>query len=453
MSRLKFILVLYVLGVLYDLSPAGAQISTPDKYPLGKFTTKELYTFDVARPIKHFDAMPDGSNWFAVDEFGLLQTIIIHGERYEKRFNEIPAQTTKLSPKGDYLIWVGLERSYDERGFNTTQSTIYKMMKGSSKVDTIGSYVSDYNSLTFSKSGRHWIAIFPAAKSDQLGIRDVVMVDGLIVGKDYPRPGMFSFDRDEKLWAYRSTDKADENLVTTFGVNKMYTRKVKNPVLPSPDPVIYHFSPDFKNSMGMLESRDYDFDFPHEAQLFKTSYFLDRQDTNHMYVIFKGKREPNYRWINSIQIDTGGLHIAYFACDTLGDTYHAVKNEKHGVVVEDGEIISGAYAYDETGRLFLSPSGKNIAWTASTKLGEAAIYYNGVKTADVGNYIDVKWSPDEKKYIYITTDNRSKPFVVAGGKRSEVYDRIGRIAFSADGKSIEYCAVKYDKLLHIKQSF
>jgi hypothetical protein len=230
----------------------------------------------------------------------------------------------------------------------------------------------------------------------------------------------------------------------------MYTRKVKNQMLPSPDPVIFHYTPDLKNSSGMLESRDYDFDFPHEAQVFKTSYFLDRQDTNHQYVIFNGKREPNFRWVSQIQIDTGGSHIAYFACDTLGDFYHAVKNEKHGVLVEDGEIIGGAY--DETGRVFISPTGKNLALTASKK-GEASIFYNGKKIGSVGNYIDVTWSPDEKKFVYITTDEKGRPFVVTGGKRSEVFDRIGRIAFSPDDKSIEYCAIKYNKLLHIKQSF
>jgi hypothetical protein len=443
------ILLAMTLAFFFVNSYSFAQ-SAVDKYPEAKVIQKELYEFDVARPVKHFDALPDGSDWFAVDEFGLLQTIIVRGTRYEKRFNEIQPQTAKFSPKGDFLIWMGLERSYDEKGFNTTKTTVYKMTKKSDQPDTIGAYTSDYNSLSFSKSGRHWIAILPAAKSDQIGLRDIVMIDGLIQSKNYPRPGMFSFDRDEKLWAYRSTDGADENLVTTFAVNKMYTRKVKNQMLPSPDPVIFHYTPDLKNSSGMLESRDYDFDFPHEAQVFKTSYFLDRQDTNHQYVIFNGKREPNFRWISQIQIDTAGTHIAYFACDTLGDTFHAIKNEKHGVLVEDGKIIAGAY--DETGRVFISPSGKNLVWTASNR-NEASLFYNGKKVGDVGNYIDMKWSPDEKKFAYITTTEKGKPFVVTGGKRSEVFDSIGRIAFSPDDKSIEYCAIKYNKLLHIKQSF
>src|SRR4051812_48055589 len=52
------------------------------KYPIAKNTEKELYTFDIARPIKHFDATPTGSNWFAVDEFGLMRTMIIRGTRF-----------------------------------------------------------------------------------------------------------------------------------------------------------------------------------------------------------------------------------------------------------------------------------------------------------------------------------------------------------------------------------
>jgi hypothetical protein len=440
-------LALLILFVI--VSDAFAQ-SAADKYPLASISEEKLYEFDIARPIKHFEALADGSNWFAVDEFGYLQTIIIRGTRFERRFNEIPVQTAHFSPKGDFAIWMGLDRSYDERGFNTTKTTVYRIDKQSTTPDSIAQFTSDYNSLYFSKSGKHWAAAMPAAKADQVGVRDVVLIDGLVMSKDHPKPGMFTFDREEKNWAYRSTDGPDENLVTTYATNRMYRRKVVSPMLPSPDPVIYHFSPDLKNNYGLYESRDYDFDFPHEALMFKTSYIPERQDTTHVYIIFNNKREPNYRWINSLQIDTAGKHIVYFACDTFGEGNHAVINQKHGVLVKDGDIISKMY--DETGRVSLSPSGENMAWSASQKK-EVSVYLNGERLGAGGDYIDFIWSPNEKKIAYITTTEHGKPFMVANGKRSPVFDFIGRVAWSADGKSLEYCTVKYDKLLYIRQSF
>lgn len=421
-----------------------------DKFPFAKLVEKPLFEFDVARPIKHFDALPDGSNWFAVDEFGLLQTIIINGVQYEKRFNEIPPPTAKFSPNGKYMIWMGLERSYDEKGFNTTQTTTYRVASGTTKPDSVAKFQSDNNMLTYSASGNHWAGLYPASKSDQLGLRDVVLVDGLIVAKDNPRPWAFAFDRDEKNWAYRSTDGPDENLVTTFSTQRMYRRKVTNPMLPSPDPIVYHFTPTIRVHPFMLDSRDYDFDFPHQAIMFKTSYLLEKQDTSHVYVIFNSKRQQNFRWINSIQIDTTGEHIYYFACDTLGQGNRAVQNERHGVLVKDGEIIGGPFY--ETGRVYLSPSGKNLAWTASEK-GIVSLYLNGKVIGKVGQYTDVSWSPDETHFAYVSSDETNKLFIVSGQKRSPSYDRIGQIGWSSDHKSVEFCAIKYNKLLHLKQAF
>ena len=423
--------------------------SFADKYPLAKISERELYEFDVARPLVHFDALPDGSNWFAVDQFALMQTMTVNGVRFEKRFNEIPSATARFSPHGDYLIWMGLERSFDLKGFNTTTTTVYKSSLESSVPDSIGSFTSDYNSLYFSASGKHWAATLPAANVYQKGLRDVVLVDGSIVAKDNPLPGLFSFDKNEKSWAYRSTDGREENLVTPSGIQKMYTRSRNNPYVESADPVIYHFSPDLKSSPNLLESRDYDFDFRHPAQIFKTTYSPMRQDSAHMYIIFGGKREPNFRWVNSLQIDTAGNHIAYFACDTTGD---GIKNrsEKAGLVVEDGKIIGGPY--DETGRLFLSLSGKNIAWSAK-KDGLISLYLNGKKIGNIGESLEFFWSPDEKKIAYLTTEERGKGFIVANGKRSPSYDRIGRVGWTSDNNAVEFCAVKYNKLLYIKQPF
>ncbi len=425
-------------------------LSYADKYPLAKLSEKEMYEFDVARPIQHFEALPDGSDWFAVDDFGHLQTMIIRGVSFDRRFNEIPRTTARFSPKGDYVIWMGLERSFDNKGFNTTTTTVYKSTLKSVTPDSLGTYESDYNQLYFSRTGKHWAATMPASNALQRGLRDVVLVDGLILAKGNPLPGMFSFDKTEDGWAYRSTEGRDENLVTPFALQKMYTRSKTNPYLASSDPVIYHFSPDIKSFPYILDSRDYDFDYRNPAQLFKTSYFLEGKDTIHSYIIFDGKRQPNFHWINNIQIDTNGPHIVYFAGDTTGDTRMAQRNEKTGVVVKDGKVIAGPY--DDMGRLFLSPSGKNIAWSAM-KNGVTSLYLNGKKIGDVGEYVDCYWSPDEKKFAYLSSDERGRNFIVAGGKRSPSFERIGRVGWSSDNKSVEYCAVKYNKLLQIKQPF
>ena len=443
---------LLVFFFLAECSGAFAQKPTAsyaDKYPLAKFSEKQLYEFDLARPLKQFDATPTGSNWFAVDEFALMNTIVIRGTRFERRFNEIPSYSTSLSPKGDYVIYMGLDRSFDSKGFNTTTTTVFKANLSSSLPDSVGAFTSDYNNLFFSRTGDHWAATLPASNQMLHGLRDVVLVDGLIAAKDNPKPGKFAFDHSEENWAYRSTDNRDENLVTKFKVQKMYTRAKANPYLASADPTVYHFTPDLRLAPFQLDGRDYDFDFQHAAQLYKTSYFPDHQDTAHMYLIFAGKREPNFRWINNIQIDTGGTHIAYFACDTTGEG-SKIRNEKVGVVVEDGKIISGPY--DEMGRLFLSPSGKNLAWTASKK-GQLSLYLNGKKIGDVGESMDVAWTSDEKKIAYLTSDDRGKQFVVVGGKRSPNFDRVARLGWSDDGKELLYCAVKYNKLLQIRQQY
>jgi len=409
-----------------------------------------MYEFDLARPVKHFEALPDGSDWFAVDEFDHLQTMIVRGVSFPKQFNEISRVTARFSPKGDYVIWMGFLRGYDNKGFNTTTTTVYKTTLKSTTPDSIGSFTSDYNTLVFSASGDHWAATLPAASTTQRGLRDVVLIDGLIVAKNNPSPGMFSFDKNESGWAYRSTDGRDENLVTQFAVQKMYTRSKTNPYVASNDPIVYHFSPDIKSFPYILDSRDYDFDYHYPAQLFKTTYFQEGKDTAHSYIIFNNKRQPNFRWINNIQIDTNGPHIVYFAGDTAGDGRMAMTNDKIGLVIRDGKVIAGPY--DEMGRLFLSPSGKNIAWSAK-KNGEFSIYLNGKKLGDVGAYTDCYWSADEKKLAYLSTDERGKNFIVAGSKRSPSYERIGRVAWTSDDKTVEYCAVKYNKLVQIKQTF
>src|SRR5260221_13029103 len=112
----------------------------------------------------------------------------------------------------------------------------------------------------------------------------------------------------------------------------MYTKAKINPYIESSDPIVYHFSPDLKTSPNQLESRDYDFDYRHSAELYKTTYLPSRQDTAHSYIIFADKRELNFLWISSIQIDTGGKHIVYFAGDTAGESQGLTGNNKKGIV-------------------------------------------------------------------------------------------------------------------------
>ncbi|MEP7234689.1 MAG: hypothetical protein ABI778_05270, partial [Ignavibacteriota bacterium] len=353
----NWFLFLFSVFALFAEIPLFAQGSAPpfeEQYPFAKSTSKEMYRFDVARPVKHFDALPDGSDWFAVDEFALLQTMIIRGERFEKRFNEIPKQTARFSPAGDYLIWMGLERSFDQKGFNTTTTSVYRTSLKSTTPDSVGKYTSDYNLLFFSPSGKHWAATLPAASVYQSGLRDVVLFDGLIVAKGNPLPSAFSFDATETGWAYRSTDDRDENLVTQFAIQKMYTRAKKNQYVASFDPIVYNFSPDLKLSQNLLDSRDYEFGFRHQAQLFKTTYLPGRLDTSHVYIIFNNKRQQNFNWITNIQIDTAGAHIAYIAGDTSKAATNTQQSEKSAVIVKDEKIIAGPY--DEIGRLFMSPS-------------------------------------------------------------------------------------------------
>src|SRR5262249_28045759 len=144
---------------------------------------------------------------------------------------------------------------------------------------------------------------------------------------------------------------------------------------------------------------------------------------------------------------TGGNHILYFANDTTTNGDPKYRDER-GLVVRDGKVIAGPY--NHVVRLFHSPGAEHTAWTAGRDT-IVDLYVDGNILGSVGEYIALTWSPDETKTAYATMTERQKLYVVAGGKRSALYDFIGRIGFTSDGKAVEYLAIKYDKLVHVIQ--
>ncbi len=446
---MRFIIVLsFLIPALVGAQQKSVPIA--EKLPQATLKQHEVYKFDISRPVENFDATPNGSLWYAIDNFGLMRTMIINGTRDERRFNEIPTLSTSLAPDGSYMIWVGLDRHYDTQGFNTTVSTAYKYELTDKKSDSLLSIVSDFNTVYFSPNSKHWAAIFPAANVLGKTPRDLVIVDGKIVSTGQTSPRKFSFNKDGSSWAFRSTDGIDENLVTSAGKQLLYQRSRENPYLPTDDPIILHFSPDVLSNQYVLDGRDYDFDVRHVATMYQTNYKATARDTSNMYLVFKGKRQLYSRWIKNIQIDSAGKHIIYFASDTSEKTKKA-RTEQKALVVRDGNVIAGPY--DGSWRLVLSPSGEHTAWTASTD-STVYFYLDGNKISNVGEFFKMVWSPDEKQIAYATTEKsqqRDRVFVVAGNKRSPAYDMIGRLGFTADGKAVEYIALKYNKLLHIVQ--
>lgn len=445
----KFFLAIIVC-LIPVLSSAQKKKPSSDDLPMAAITEKQLYTFDIARPVEHFDATPSGDLWYAVDKFALLRTITINGNHYDRHFNEIQLRTTQIAPSGNYMVWMGLDRSVDGQGFNTTTTSVFKYDKRTHTTDSLGNYHSDYNTIAFSPRCDKWAAILPAANVRQGGQRDVVMLDGKIVSESNPSPRKFTFGSDCSSWAYRSTDGREESLVTDKGKQLLYKRSLDNPSLETNDPVILHLSPDTRTKEFSIEGRDFDIRLRSSAHLYRTSYLASAKDTTHVYIVFGGKRQFTSRWISDVIIDTAGKHIVYFANDTAKTV--GVKNrDERGLVLRDGKVIAGPY--ESVVRLYLSPSGEHMAWTAGGSDTTVTMYLDGKKIGTVGEYTTLTWSPDEKQIVYSTMTDRGKLYVVANGKRSPSFDMLGQIAFKPDGKSVEFVALKYDKLLHITQPF
>jgi len=396
---------------------------------------------DPARQVVALDATPDGSKWLVIDKFGLMQSIVLNGERINKDFNEVPFTTARVSPDGQYIVWMGLTRNVTEQGFDSTVTSLYL------NSTHLGDYVSDYNQLHFSKSGKHWAALLPYANVYQQGERDVVIVDGTVVSKGEGRPHQFSFTADEKSWMYRATTDRIEKLVTPEVARILLQRfqKTINPLVPPVDSVVLRFSNDILLRPGMPESRDYDLGARAVLQLYRTSF--KSRDTAHSYVVFHGKAQPMFRWISNIHLDTSGKHVGYLACDPKQDDPKVYRDERNAVVVIDGKIVAGPYHGIDA--LFMSPSGKHYAFYTS----DGEFYLDGKKISGVTKAVNCVWSPDETRAAILGLSERGKFTVIANGKESPDYLRIGSIGWTPDGKNIQYIAHQNDKLLKVVQPY
>jgi hypothetical protein len=439
-----------ILVVLLWISTVRAQHQSPAAtsnatMPSAQVTEQLIYTFDVGRPVVLLDAVPDGSLWFAVDVFGVNKTITINGIHNETRYGEISALSTRLSPNGKYLIWMGMAHSFDAQSFNTTRTTIFRHDAGAKASDSLLNVESDNNTLFFSRNGDHWAAVMPSSNVKQPEPRDIAVLDGKVVASGYPNPKMFTLSDDASRWAYRSRDGRDENIIASNGKHLLYQRASADPFIVKNEPQVLRFSPDVHLYEYTLDGRDFDFDLNHVAMLYKTSYINTKHDCVLQYVVYNGKRQLYARWIKDIQISPDGNHIIYFAADTAHGSLST-----NAVVVADGAIVAGPFSGAQ--RLFLSPKGDHTAWSVREN-NSIYLYIDGKKIRRVGEYLNVTWSSDEKTIAYSTSDDHEKVYVVTAGKRSVSYDRIGRVAIASDNRSVEYLGLKYDKLVHVIQRF
>ncbi len=406
-----------------------------------KVTEDTLYHLDEARSIKNMDATPDGSHWYVVDEFAHWQYITIDGHQFPKRYHEISATGTRLSPHGDFLIWTGLMHAFTQMDFDSTMADVYR------DTSLLFHAVSDYPSLEFSRDGEHWAALLPAANQKQDVPRDFVLVDGKLVRENEPFPHQFSFSDDEQHWAYRTTNGLLENLMTDASDSAMLLYRWPTPSATSSyDATIWRYSPDVTINHKIFEGRDYDYHFEHVAQVEKTAYSSLAADTSRVYVNFNGHDQGLYRWASQFLIDSTGQHLAYIACDPK--VTHKGQDERRAVVVYDGKVFAGPFPGMTV--LFMSPSGKHIAYTLDYH--SARFYLDKKVLARTSAVVDVIWSPDEKHIAYIAAGEHKKFFVVANGRRSPLFERIGRIGWSPDGKHVEFVGIINGRVIEVKQS-
>jgi len=451
----NFSIFLALLATLFVVSRSNAQKSPvqvqPQKsqegntealFPLAHFDENTIYSLEEARTVQQFDAMPDASHWYVVDEFAHWQYITIDGQPFPDRYHEISSTGTRLSPNGDFLIWTGLMHNFTIHGFDSTMTYLHK--------DTgfIGNWVGDYPTLEFSHSGEHWAEMIPRANYAQQGHRDIVLVDGRVVheGDQWLHPE-FSFSHDENHWAYRTTQGLIENLITDGSDKPIFLYKSSAPSQSSTyDATVWRFTPDVSLDHKMLEGRDYDFQFSHVAHVNKTAFSSKASDTMHTFVNFKGRNEGLYRWTTQFLMDDSGEHLAYLAADP-GLPLHG-GDERRAVVVYDGNVFAGPFP--GINLLFMSPSGKHIAFSLTTD--NPKFYLDKKIVAKTSEIVNVNWSPDESKIAFVAAGRHGKFFVVAGGKRSGLFEEIGRVGWSADGKSVQFAGIRNGKVIHVTQS-
>jgi hypothetical protein len=400
-----------------------------------------LYHLDEARTLRQMDATPDGSEWYVVDEFAHWQYITIDGRPFPERYHDISGTGTHITPNGDHLIWIGLMHAFTSKGFDSTMSFLYEDTSLLCKV------VSDYPELEFSTSGKHWAALLPSAFTGQTGDRDLIVLDGRIVHKNDPVPHQFSFSHNEQHWAFRSTDLMKEDLVTdrtdsaTLLFNWPYPTETS-----TYDATIWRYTPDVLGTHRRPEGRDFDFEFANVARVNKTAYSSLSKDTSHMYVNFKGHNQGLYRWVSELLMDSSGQHVAYLACDP--SITQKGQDDRRSVVVYDGNVVAGPFSGATL--LFMSPSGKHIAY--SLDLESSKFFLDKTVLAKTSAVVDAVWSPDESKLAYVVSGSHGRYFVVADGKRSQLFEQIGHIGWSKDGKFVEFTGIINGRVMKVKQS-
>jgi hypothetical protein len=239
-----------------------------------------------------------------------------------------------------------------------------------------------------------------------------------------------------------------EKLVTDASDSAVTMYKWPNPSASSSyDATIWRYTPDVEWDQRRPEGRDYDFYFTHVARQNKTAYSTLSADSSRMYVNFDGHNQGLYRWVAQVLIDDSGKHIAYFACDPKITA--AGKDERNAVLIYDGKVFAGPFP--AVSHLFLSPSGKHVAY--SLTVAGAKFFVDRKIEAKTGAILDAEWSPDETHIAFVAAGNHGKVFVVGNGKRSPLFEQIGHVGWTPDGKTILFTAISNGRVVTVRQSF
>lgn len=441
MPRFSYALLLALFLVtprLHAQTVEGPLVRNLD-YPSAKIKETTVHTLDLARRVRHFEATPNGSKWILVDKFGLWESVIVDGKRHPTEYHSIDVANARLSPNGKYTIWLGQEKKITADGFDSALTSVFR------DLDSIGTFVSDFASAHFSPRGDQWVTLLPYANIKQSAPRNLVLLNGKVIAQNGDRPHQFTFL--DSGWSYRTSGEAIESLITPNSSKVLHTRLKRPSGAYAPvDSIVWHYTPKLYSTAGVLEGRDHE--VPGVAvRLMRTSYRAQDQRNALSYIVHRGQVHTPSRWISNITMDSTGNSLAYFSCDPKLNNVYTNRDERQGVVVWNGKVYDGPYVMLE--RLYMSPSGKQIAYSVSSDSGQ--IFLNKKLLGPAVQVVQCVWSPKETHIAYASVDGRGKVRVVAGGKISPEYERIGRIGWSKDGKFVEYLAVRYGKVLRVQQ--
>ena len=100
-------------------------------------------------------------------------------------------------------------------------------------------------------------------------------------------------------------------------------------------------------------------------------------------------------------------------------------------------------------------SGKHYAYTlyrGCVLCGHKEIgkfYVDKKLQARTSQVLRCVWSPDEKRTALVVSGEHDKVFVAIGKQRSPLYEHIGRVGWTADGKTVRFTAVRNGKVLAV----